>query len=127
MINKNKGFSLIELLIVVAVIGILAAIAIPAYLGQQTRARRQAAIENIQALSAAMELYYQEHNNYGNDCSDTAACTAQYKSFKPQTNYNFSVDVNNGGQGYTITCESTDFGSYSKVTLDQNGTIQWVE
>jgi len=124
---KNKGFSLIELLIVVAVIGILAAIAIPAYLGQQTKARRQAGSENIQALGTAMELYYQEHSNYGTDCSDTDACKTQYKSFQPKTNYTFSVDVTADKQGYTITCASSDFGSYSSVTMDQNGTITWVE
>jgi type II secretion system protein G len=125
---KQKGFSLIELLIVVAVIGILAAIAIPAYLGQQTKAKRHAAMENIQALSAAMEIYYQEHNNYGPDGTISgSAVKDRYKSFKPQTNYDFSVNINNSGQSYVITCESDDFGSYSKVTLDNNGTMQWVE
>jgi len=124
---KQKGFSLIELLIVVAVIGILAAIAIPAYLGQQTRAKREAAIEGIQSLSAAMEIYYQEHNGYGDDCANTEACKEQYKSFRPQTNFDFSVDVTSDKQGFTITCASSDFGSYSKVTMDQDGKITWIE
>lgn len=124
---KNKGFTLTELIIVVAIIGILAAIAIPGYLGQQTRAKREAAVENVQALGAAMELYYQEHNNYGADCADTEACKIQYPSFKPQTNYTFSVDVSADGQGYTTTCVSDDFGSYSSLTMDQNNVITWVE
>jgi prepilin-type N-terminal cleavage/methylation domain-containing protein len=63
--KRQNAFTLIELMIVVAVIAILAAIAIPSYLGIQKRAARSEAKSNLQALSLALEGYMAENNNYG--------------------------------------------------------------
>jgi len=62
---KKEGFSLVELIVVVAVIGILAAIAIPTYLGIQKKSARSEAKSNLQAISLALEGYMAENNNYG--------------------------------------------------------------
>lgn len=62
---NTKGFSLIELMIVVAVIAILAAIAIPSYLGIQRKAARGEAKANLEGLSLALEGYMAENNDYG--------------------------------------------------------------
>jgi len=64
-IKKQDAFTLIELMIVVAVLAILAAIAIPSYLGIQKRAARSEAKSNLQALSLALEGYMAENNDYG--------------------------------------------------------------
>lgn len=125
---KKRGFTLVELLVVVAVIGILAAIAIPAYLGVQTRTRREAAVTDLQNLASAMELYYQEHNRYApsdGTITDLDEIKNLYRAFRPGTNkFTYKVTVSNGGQDYLIEVGG-DFGSYSKVTIDQNGTVQW--
>lgn len=63
--KKNSGFTLVELMIVVAVIAILAAIAIPSYLGIQRKAARSEAKANLEAISLALEGYMAETNNYG--------------------------------------------------------------
>lgn len=63
--KRQDGFSLVELMIVVAVLAILAAIAIPSYLGIQKRAARSEAKSNLQALSLALEGYMAENNDYG--------------------------------------------------------------
>ncbi len=125
---KRKGFTLVELLVVIAVIGILAAIAIPAYIGVQTRTRREAAITDLKNLASAMELYYQEHNKYApSDGTISGADQLKqiYRAFRPGgNNFSYRVHITNNGQNYEINVEG-DFGSYSKVTMNDEGHIEW--
>ena len=60
----NKGFTLIELVIAMAIIGILASIAYPSYLDYITRARRQDGQTALLELANQMEQYYANNNTY---------------------------------------------------------------
>jgi len=62
--NLKNGFTLIEVLITLAILGILSAIAIPAYNGYITTAKMSEARNNIAALRLAQEEYYLENNSY---------------------------------------------------------------
>jgi type IV pilus assembly protein PilA len=61
-IQRNEGFTLIELLVVILIIGILAAIAIPAFLSQTSKANDSAAKTQIGTLQTTMQAYAIEHS-----------------------------------------------------------------
>jgi type IV pilus assembly protein PilA len=62
--DEESGFTLIELLIVLVIIAILLAIAIPSYLGFKDRANQRAAQANVRAAVPSAEAYYQDNNTY---------------------------------------------------------------
>jgi len=65
MLRGKKGFTLIELMIVVAIIGILAAIAIPNFLKFQAKSKQSEAKTNLKGVYTAETSYFGEKNQYG--------------------------------------------------------------
>jgi len=71
----NKGFTLIELIIVMAIVGIIAGIGVPQYIGYADGARVRTAQNNLRSIYLQQQEYYQRNSQYyssGNICSDSA-------------------------------------------------------
>ena len=64
MWRSGKGFTLIELMVVIAIILILALIAVPAYRNMQIRAKKSRAQEDMRNIATALEAYYVDWNTY---------------------------------------------------------------
>ena len=68
--SKQKGFTLIELMIVVAIIGILAAVAIPQYNDYTKKAKLSNAASTVEPIKSALSLYYQENGAWPSTADD---------------------------------------------------------
>ena len=60
--RQKRGFTLIELMIVIAIIGILAAIAVPNFTQARKKAKLKACVANMSTLDSALEMYMMENN-----------------------------------------------------------------
>jgi type IV pilus assembly protein PilE len=105
--NKRSlnGFTLIELMIVVAIIGILASIAIPAYSDYVRRGKLPEAFSRLSVMATKMEQYYQDNRNYGTtNCADVNTPTSLIfpSNATGQQKFNYGCELRNGGQGYVL-------------------------
>ncbi len=80
--KTKKGFTLIELMIVVAIIGILAAIAIPNFLRFQARAKQSEAKQNLGAIFTSYVSYFSDSNSYPTTPTITVNGGAVYNCFE---------------------------------------------
>ena len=122
--EDEKGFTLIELLVVILIIGILAAIAIPAFLNQRTKAYDAAAKSNIKTAAIAEETYATDNNgSYASDTltlSDTGGLATIEPTLKSTP---FVTATANGTTGYTLTATSMGSGPEVYTYVASNGAI----
>lgn len=116
------GFSLLELMVGVAIVGILAAIAIPAYTDYIQTARYNAARANTQPLKIAIEDFRLDNGNYGAGGANKAALLANY-TWQPEGDqaawaYSVTVPGANAASNYDMTV--THVASGNGVTCPTN-------
>lgn len=99
--RRKRGFTLIELMVVVAIIAVLAAIAIPAYGRYAFRARRADGQEMLLRIANAQERYYATFNRYG-ALSDIGFSNPA-ASEKGYYNVTLEIPAGNGEQSFIAT------------------------
>lgn len=78
--KKEYGFTLVELIVVIAVIGILASISFVGYIGAKERAREEKAATNAQVVKKVAESYYSRNNIYPNTSAQFRSATVSLPS-----------------------------------------------
>jgi type IV pilus assembly protein PilA len=105
-ISQDQGFTLIELLVVILIIGILAAIALPAFLGQRQKAQDSEAKTAVRTAATAMKAFYTDNQTY------VGATTTELQKIEPSLAQ---------GQGSTLTITSPTVNSYTVDVTSKTG------
>ncbi|EPF9419216.1 pilin, partial [Neisseria gonorrhoeae] len=125
MNTLQKGFTLIELMIVIAIVGILAAVALPAYQDYTARAQVSEAILLAEGQKSAVTGYYLNHGEWPKD--NTSAGVASASDIKGK--YVKSVTVTNG----VVTAQMNPSGVNKEIkgkrlslwAKRENGSVKW--
>jgi prepilin-type N-terminal cleavage/methylation domain-containing protein len=115
---QNKGFSLLELLIVVAIILIIATIAIPSLLRSRQAANESAAVANIRTINTAQVTYLSSNGgNYGTITNLVSAGLLDTRFNGAVNGYNFTVVASGADYTATATPASSNTGRYGYYSL----------
>ncbi len=122
-INKQTGFSLIELMIVVAIVAILAAVSFPSYTKYVQRGNRAEGRAYLLNAAALLERYYSDNNRYATVANTMPPTVAAAAGATSETGkYTGSMTVASPWQTYTLTA-SNNFNDVDcgNLTLTQAG------
>lgn len=122
VLPTNKGFTLIELMIVVAIVAILAAVALPNYRNYVRTQQIRAAQTSLGAMTLAMENVFLQTFAYPAITTTTALSQAALPGWTPGENaFTYTISaVNSAARTYTLTATGT--GDFSACTLTITNT-----
>ncbi len=118
-LHKKEGFTLIELMIVIAIIGILAAIAIPQFSAYRARSYNSAAQSDLRNATTAQEAYYVDWATY---TDSTDALTGGTYGLYLSDNVTFVINASTDRNGYTMDSWHAS-GSSSFTVTGPGGSI----
>lgn len=120
--RSQRGFTLIELMVVIVIVAILASIAVSAYCSYIARAKVQAAKADLNALALDLEHELQRNLVYGTHSNiTTGAIEGFYKGWAPSQAANFTYKLDSTATSYTLTADGIS-GSLADCQLKLDST-----
>ena len=122
--SRTKGFTLIELMIVVAIVALLALIAVPSYRSYLLRSHRVEAAAALLALSAAQEKFYLQNNTYTTELTDAPPNGLGMQAVTENGFYDIAIDAADAtGFAATATAKGgqADDTHCASFTIDETG------
>ncbi|MDM3872568.1 type II secretion system major pseudopilin GspG [Porticoccus sp. W117] len=114
MRNKQTGFTLIEIMVVVVIIGILGALVVPQFLGRADETKFKAAQSDIRSIGNALDLYRLDNHNYPSTDQGLDALVSRPSGFPEAKNWN--------PDGYLKKMPNDPWGnSYQYLSPGSNG------
>ena len=125
--KQQKGFSMVELLMVVTIIGILMAVAIPGLRRAKQNAQMGSAVQSMRVIYSGEAIYLKKYNVYGTLTElGTELILDQVLSSGDKEEYTFEVTVGATGKTYTVTgSPKKDLSRMDYFFLDESGVIRF--
>lgn len=121
--SNSRGFTLIEVMIVVALISILAAVALPSYRDYVRRGQTAEAFSSLSDFRSKMEQYYQDNRKYGGTkCADDSTA-GSWNTFASSEHFKYDCALDDAkGQSFTVSATGISGAVTGDVyTIDHNG------
>jgi type IV pilus assembly protein PilE len=120
MVRTQRGFTLIEIMVTVAIVAILAAIALPSYRDYVTRGRLPEAMAGLADARVKMEQYFQDNRAYPAGCTTTSPAAAGNVLVQTLKNFTLSCVTDPANNTYTVTATGSGPVAGFTYTIDQN-------
>jgi len=103
--QQNNGFSLLELLVVISIIGVLMAVLTTNFMGMRERARDAQKIQDLNSIKNALRMFYNDNQNYptGTNCTSCLGGEMDPDYLPSINSIGYTYTQTNSGDGFILT------------------------